>query len=99
MRFYKWFSAAAILLTPLTVLAFVPESGFYQQFTPDNTASKGGTGIAIEIQNEYMFAAGYLFTPTGIPTFVTMQGFLTLQADGTWTLSTSASDPSNGLAA
>ena len=99
MKIRAWLSAFAILLAPLTAFAFVPESGFYQQFTPDNGSSGGGTGIAIEIQNQYMFAAGYVYTATGVPTFVTMQGLLLLQSDGSWNLSTSPSDPGNGLAA
>ena len=99
MKFRAWLGAIAALLAPLAAFAFVPESGFYQQYTTDNGSKGGGTGIAIEIQNEYLFAAGYVFSANGAPTFVTMQGFLLLQTDGSWLLSTSPSNASNGLVA
>ena len=99
MNLRHMFCAAMLLVAPLSSFAFVPESGFYQLQTSDNTTGGGGTGLAIEIQNQYMFAAGYVYVPGGAPTFVTMQGALTLLSDGTWVLSTSQSDPSNGLAA
>lgn len=98
MKFRHLFCAAVLLIAPLSSLAFVPESGLYQMQTPDNTTGGGGGGLSIEIQNQYMFAAGYVYTPSGAPTFVTMQGPLTQLGDGTWVLGTSQSDPSNGLA-
>jgi len=61
MKFRAWLGAIAALLAPLAAFAFVPENGFYQQYTPDNGSAGGGTGIGIEIQNEFLFAAGYVF--------------------------------------
>ncbi|MBS0590548.1 MAG: hypothetical protein JSR65_07905 [Proteobacteria bacterium] len=61
-----------VLAAPLASHAFVPENGHYGTTTPDATA--GGTAISVEIQNDYLFAAGYVYNPDGTPTFVTIQG-------------------------
>ncbi len=95
MKFRHLICAALFFLAPIASFAFTPEAGFYQQHTVDATG--GGTGITIEIQNEYMFAAGYVYNPDGSPTFVTMQGQLLQQSDGSWKLS-SVGDPNNYLA-
>lgn len=80
-------SALLVLLlgAPLASEAFTPESGLYFIKTSDATGS--GTGLAIDIQNEFLFAAGYVFTSSGSPTYVTIQGKMTLQSDGSWGLS------------
>lgn len=97
MKFRHFFCAAILTIAPLTSFAFIPETGVYEQYTPDNSAVAGGTGVTIEIQNEYMLAAGFVFNPNGTPTFVTMQGQLVLQANGDWALDTNGT--SNGVAA
>jgi len=51
--------------------AFTPESGFY--WNP----VEGGSGIAIEIQDNFLFLAGYIYDTQGKATWVTAQGTLT----------------------
>lgn len=60
-----------LLAVPLTGRAFTPENGFY--------GTGGGTAIAVEIQNDFLFAAGFVFNPDGTPTFVTIQGPMKLE--------------------
>lgn len=51
--------------------AFTPETGFYLN------ATQGGTGLAIEIQDDFVFLAGYVYDTQGRATWVTAQGRLT----------------------
>jgi hypothetical protein len=60
-----------LLALSAPALAFTPESGFYF------TASQGGTGQAIEIQDDFVFLAGYVYDTQGRATWVTAQGRLT----------------------
>ena len=86
MKIRLLIAVVSFLLMPLLAHAFTPEGGWYLQLTSDNDAGKGGTGLGIEIQNEYMFAAGFLYTSGGQPTWVALQGQLTKQSDGSWGL-------------
>src|ERR1700685_3680463 len=84
---------ALLLAAAMPAQGFTPESGFYNLFSSD-AKGREGTGIAIEIQNDYMFAAGFVFRANGTPTYVTIEGQLQHRANGSWGLS----DP-RGLAA
>lgn len=53
-----------------TAFAYTPESGIY--WNP----AEPGTGLQIEIQDNFLALSGYLFLPDGAATFVTAQGFL-----------------------
>ena len=59
------------LLAVAPVRAFTPESGFW--WAPNEP----GSGIALEIQDNFLFMAAYTYTPEGFSTFYTAQGFLT----------------------
>jgi len=85
MKFRRVLALLALIAAPLASQAFTPESGFYYMYTSDNANAGGGTGLAIDIQNENLFAAGYIYATTGQPAFVTMQGPLTQKSDGSWT--------------
>ncbi|MDW8480232.1 MAG: hypothetical protein RML12_11090 [Xanthomonadales bacterium] len=61
---------ALLALLPLFARAFTPESGFW--WTP----TEPGSGIAIEIQDNYLFLAAYAYRPDGSATFYTSQGTL-----------------------
>lgn len=50
--------------------AFTPESGFY--WNP----AEGGRGFSIEIQDNYLFLAAYVYSQTGTPIWFTAQGTL-----------------------
>jgi hypothetical protein len=92
MNFRHLIAAALLFVVPAIGMAFTPESGWYLQLTSDNDAGKGGTGIGIEIQNQFLFAAGFIYGQNGLPIWVAMQGPLTKQADGSWAL-----EDDNGL--
>ncbi len=63
--------ATGLALTATSAaFAYTPESGFY--WNPEEP----GTGVLIEIQDNFLFLNGLLFLPDGSPTFVTSQGFL-----------------------
>ena len=66
-----------LFCVPMLGRAFTPENGYYGTSTTDATA--GGTAIGVEIQNDFLFAAGFVFNPDGTPTFVTIQGKMTLE--------------------
>lgn len=95
MKLYQYVSALFLLAVPLLSQAFTPESGFYYMYTSDNTQSGGGTGLAVEIQNETLFAAGYIYTTSGAPAWVTIGGKLTL-VNGAWTVSDVVAGFANG---
>lgn len=63
-------SLALLTLLPFSAQAFTPESGFW--WTP----TEPGSGIAIEIQDNYLFMAAYSYRPNGTATFYTAQGTL-----------------------
>ncbi len=66
------FAALTVLLAlAAPAHAFTPESGFYF------TANQGGSGLAIEIQDDFVFLAGYVYDTQGRATWVTAQGRLT----------------------
>lgn len=79
---------AALLLAaaPLASHAYTPENGWYGVITSDNNPPAAGMGLNIEIQNEFLFGAGYIWGQNGLPIWVLMQGKLIHQSDGTWTL-------------
>ncbi len=85
MKFMRMLCLLVLGTASLAAQAFTPESGFYYMYTADNSSFGGGTGIAVEIQNETLFAAGYVYSTSGLPAFVTLQGPLTLASDGSWT--------------
>jgi hypothetical protein len=64
-------SAAALALAASPAFAFTPESGFYWYPT------EYGSGLAIEIQDNYVFLAGYVYDVPGNPTWFTAQGTMT----------------------
>jgi hypothetical protein len=96
MKFHRVLAMLALAVAPLVSQAFTPESGFYYMYTSDNSAASGGTGLAVDIQNESLFAAGYVYTTTGQPAFVTLQGPLTLQSDGSWSRTDNVFVSTNG---
>ncbi len=53
-----------------SAFAYTPETGIY--WNPEEP----GTGLLIEVQDNFVFLFGFLFEPDGSPTFVTAQGFL-----------------------
>src|SRR5438128_230417 len=71
MLLRRFLLVAAFLGAPLSAVAFTPETGFY------SVPSQPGTGLAVEIQDQYAFVAGYVYDTIGRPTFVTAQGALT----------------------
>jgi len=85
-RFFVSISATFLSCTMLCAHAFTPESGFYNTFTSDAKGGEG-TGIAVEIQNDYMLVAGFAYRPDGTPTFVTIEGPLEHRPNGNWGLS------------
>jgi len=96
MNVRRLLALALFASAPLLGHAFTPENGWYIPITSDNTASKGGTGIAIEIQNEYLFAAGFIYGVNGLPIWVTMQGQMTHNSDGSWERSDTLYTAQNG---
>lgn len=82
-RTYGFLPLAAIAFS---ARAFTPESGFYDMLTSDAGALGGGTGLAVEIQNDYLFAVGNVYRPDGQPTFVTIEGTLEHLPGGAWGL-------------
>lgn len=82
--------AAVLAFAPLHAHAlFTPETGFY--WTPNES----GTGVAIEVQNQFLFATGYVYDVQGRPTFVSIQGPMVLAGDK-WVLDTTLFVSSNG---
>ncbi len=65
------------LITATSASSYTAETGFW--FNPNEP----GSGVAIEIQDNQLFLAGYVYTPTGASTFVTAQG--TMQTSTTFT--------------
>jgi hypothetical protein len=59
------------LLAVSPVRAFTPESGFW--WAPNEP----GSGIALEIQDNFVFLAAYVYDSEGFSTFFTSQGLLT----------------------
>jgi hypothetical protein len=64
------FAAAVTLLVAGQATAFTPESGFW--WNP----SESGRGYSIEIQDNYLFLAAYVYDGTGVPVWFTAQGTL-----------------------
>lgn len=85
MTIFKTWIAVTLVMIPTAILAFTPESGFYNLFTSDAQGGEG-TGLAVDIQNDYMFAAGFVYRPDGAPTFVTIEGQLEHRSNGSWGL-------------
>jgi hypothetical protein len=59
------------LLVASPLRAFTPESGFW--WAPNEP----GSGIALEIQDNFLFLAAFVFDNQGFPTYFTAQGLLT----------------------
>ena len=89
MNMRHFLAASLLAAAPLASHAMTPENGWYVPVTSDNANGKGGTGVAIEIQNEFLFAVGFIYGQNGLPIWVAMQGKLTHQNDGTWVYSDS----------
>ena len=53
-----------------SAFAFTPESGFWWNL------AESGRGFSIEIQDNFLFFAGYLYTSTGAPIWYTAQGVM-----------------------
>jgi len=68
-------SATLLALGISPAAAFTPESGIW--WNP----AESGTGLQIEIQDNFMALSGYVFNDDGTPVWVTAQGLL--QAGGT----------------
>lgn len=85
MNARRFFAALLLAAAPLASQAYTPESGWYGVFTSDHTTG-AGMGINIEIQNEFLFGAGYIWGQNGLPIWVLMQGKLIHQSDGTWVI-------------
>ena len=66
---------AALVSSP--AFAFTPESGFW--WNP----AESGRGYSIEIQDNFLFFAGYLYTPAGAPIWYTAHGLM--QGNATFT--------------
>jgi hypothetical protein len=84
------FALSPLLLLAVTApgLAYTPESGVW--WNPEEP----GTGLQIEIQDNFMALSGYVFDSAGAPLWVTAQGFLDAErwnfvstedaSDGSW---------------
>ena len=68
LRRFAWSLAAVLGSLVSTAHAFTPESGFY--WNP----VEPGSGIAIEIQDNILFLAGYVYDTQGNATWVTSAG-------------------------
>lgn len=86
IRHLRW-SLLALAPVAFSAGAFTPENGFYDMLTSDAGAVGGGTGLAVEIQNDYLFAVGNVYRPDGEPTFVTIEGTINPLPGGGWGLS------------
>jgi len=86
IRLSRW---TLLVLAPIawSAGAFTPENGFYDMQTSDAGALDGGIGLAVEIQNDYLFAVGNVYRPDGQPTFVTIEGPIHPLPGGGWGLS------------
>jgi len=88
---HRFLLLLACALAPLPAQAlFTPENGFY--WTP----GQGGTGVAVEVQNQFLFVTGYVYDTTGRATFVSIQGPLTRTSGDSWLLDTTLFVSSNG---
>lgn len=79
----------ALVLASSTAIAATPETGVW--WNPDEP----GTGLQIEIQDNFLAMSGFVFQPDGAPLWVTAQGFL--NAAGTRFTSTSTSTDGSWL--
>lgn len=68
MRFFQKIAIATTLLITAQAQAFTPESGFW--WNPN----EGGSGYAIEIQDNYLFIATYVYDEGGVPIWYTAGG-------------------------
>ncbi len=68
MRFVRSALIASILAFGSTASAFTPENGTW--WNP----AEPGTGYLIEIQDNFLFLAGYMYKPDGQPMWYTSQG-------------------------
>lgn len=70
-------AATAVLMAAGPVSAFTPESGFY--WNP----AEPGSGLTIEIQDNYVFMIGYVYDTQGRATWLTAQGLMPTVSPGT----------------
>lgn len=70
-------AATAVLMAAAPVSAFTPESGFY--WNP----AEPGSGLTIEIQDNYVFLIGYVYDTQGRATWLTAQGLMPTVSPGT----------------
>lgn len=82
LRRFAWSLAALLGSLATSAHAFTPESGFY--WNP----AEPGSGIAIEIQDNILFLAGYVYDTQGRATWVTSAGAVTGNAGYSGTLDT-----------
>lgn len=68
MRLIRTALIASILAFSSAASAFTPENGTW--WNP----AEPGSGYLIEIQDNFLFLAGYMYAPDGRPTFYTAQG-------------------------
>jgi hypothetical protein len=69
-RFARYAAGLVLALGGTSAFAFTPESGYYW-----NPAASG-SGLSIEIQDNYVFLIGYVYDAQGNPTWVSAQGLL-----------------------
>ncbi len=70
MKFFQKIAIASILFVTTQSIAFTPESGLW--WNPDEP----GTGVSIEIQDNFMFIAIYVYDEAGNPIWYTSGQFL-----------------------
>jgi hypothetical protein len=69
-RLLRYAAALVLALGGTSASAFTPESGYY--WNP----AESGSGLSIEIQDNYVFLIGYVYDTEGRPTWVSAQGLL-----------------------
>lgn len=66
----KIMTLCVLLMTSMSSWSFTPESGFY--WNPDEP----GSGYSLEIQDNFLFGAFYVYDDLGLPYWYTTGGFL-----------------------
>jgi hypothetical protein len=71
LRRFTILAGLALAVLAPRAQAFTPESGWYYNI------AEQGSGVSLEIQDNYVFMAGYTYTATGAATWFTAQGLMT----------------------